>query len=412
MDQDPSSVPARRSTFAALSFPNYRLWFFGQMTSLFGTWMQSTAQAYLVYQITRSEAYLGYVGFASGIASWMFMLYGGVIADRVPRRRLLIVTQSLSMLLAFVLAALTFTRVVAPWHIIVLAFSLGVVNAFDAPARQSFVLEMVDRRVLVNAIALNSTMFNTAIAIGPAIGGLTYALFGPGWCFTINGLSFVAVISALAAMKLAPWTPPARTGSALAEIREGVAAVNADRRILAILLLLAAMSLFGMAFAVLIPAWAVQVLGGDSRTNGFLQSARGIGALLAALSIASLAHRRFKGKLITAASFALPVALVLFSFTRTLPLSLLVLVAVGATNIIVNNLANALVQGLVPDAVRGRVMGIYTLTFFGIMPVGALLAGGVATAIGAPLTIAITAVCFMGCAVAIAAAVPSIRRLG
>ena len=404
-------APVRRSTFAALSYPNYRLWFFGQMTSLFGTWMQSTAQAYLVYQLTRSEAYLGYVGFASGVASWIFMLYGGVIADRMPRRSLLIVTQTLSMVLAFVLAALTFARVVAPWHIIVLAFSLGVVNAFDAPARQSFVLEMVDRSALTNAIALNSTMFNIAIVVGPAVGGMTYALFGPAWCFTINGLSFVAVIVALGSMKLAPWTPRVREKSTLAEIREGLSAVNADRRILAILVLLASLSLFGTSFATLIPAWAVQVLGGNSLTNGVLQSARGIGALLAALTIAAFAQRRFRGRLITVASFCLPVALILFSLTRTLPLSLLTLFAVGATNIFVNNLANALVQGLVPDAVRGRVMGIYMLTFFGIMPLGALLAGGVATALGAPVTIAISAVCFLGCTAAITAAVPAIRRL-
>jgi len=268
--QEHSPGLVRRSTFAALSYPNYRLWFFGQMTSLFGTWMQSTAQAYLVYQLTRSEAYLGYVGFASGAASWIFMLYGGVVADRLPRRSLLIVTQSFSMLLAFVLAALTFTHVVAPWHIIVLAFSLGIVNAFDAPARQSFVLEMVERSVLTNAIALNATMFNMAFVIGPAIGGLTYALFGPRWCFVINGLSFVAVIAALGSMKIPPQTLPASRNSALAEIRVGMAAVNADRRILAIIVLLAALSLFGMSFATLIPAWAVQVLGGNSLTNGFL----------------------------------------------------------------------------------------------------------------------------------------------
>jgi MFS family permease len=409
---DQSPPPPRRATFAALSYPNYRLWFFGQMTSLFGTWMQSTAQAYLVFELTRSEAYLGYVGFASGIASWIFMLYGGVIADRVPRRRLLILTQALSMLLAFVLAALAFTHVIVPWHIIILAFCLGVVNAFDAPARQSFVLEMVERHVLTNAIALNSTMFNMAVAVGPAIGGLTYALFGPGWCFTINGLSFIAVIAALAAMKLAPRTLPPARRSTFAEIREGVAAVGTDRRILGIIILMAALSLFGMSFAVLMPAWAVQVLGGDARTNGFLQSARGIGALVAALGIAALAHRRFKGKLVTAASFAMPVALILFSLTRTFPLSLLLLLAVGATNIVVNNLANALVQGLVPDAVRGRVMGIYMLAFFGIMPLGALMAGGIAAVIGAQLTLAITAVGFFGCALAIAIAVPAIRRLG
>ena len=245
------------------------------------------------------------------------MLYGGVIADRVPRRKLLIVTQALSMFLAFVLAALTFTNVVAPWHIIVLAFCLGVVNAFDAPARQSFVLEMVDRNVLTNAIALNSTMFNMAVAIGPAIGGLTYALFGPGLVLHDQrpvlrggdcraGGHEAGAEDPAAGEKIGVRRDPGRPG------RRGRRPAHPRHH-----LLLAALSLFGMSFAVLMPAWAVQVLGGDARTNGFLQSARGIGALLAALGIASLAHRRFKGKLVTAASFALPVALLLFSLTRT-----------------------------------------------------------------------------------------------
>jgi predicted MFS family arabinose efflux permease len=412
MHKPPLGLAYRRNTFAALSYPNYRLWFFGQMTSLFGTWMQSTAQGYLVYQLTKSEAYLGYVGFSSGIASWVFTLYGGVIADRVPRRSLLVITQSLSMLLAFVLSALAFAHLVAPWHIIVLAFMLGVVNAFDAPARQSFILEMVDRPVLTNAIALNSTMFNAAVAVGPALGGLTYWLFGPAWCFAINGLSFVAVIACLLSMKLAPWTPPARKGAAVRDMREGLRAVTADRRILALMLLVAAVGLFGMSFATLLPAWAVDVLGGDSRTNGFLQSARGIGALAAALGIASLAHRRFKGMMITAVSLLYPAVLLLFSFTRSLPVSLLTLLAVGAANITVINLANSLLQSLVPDAVRGRVMGMYTLSFFGFMPIGALLAGGAATAVGVPVTVAISAACFLGCAIAVTLAVPSIRRLG
>jgi MFS family permease len=411
--QEPS-LPAggRRRTFAALTYPNYRLWFFGQMTSLAGTWMQSTAQGYLVYELTRSTAYLGYVGFASGIATWIFGLHGGVFADRVPRRSLLVITQSVSMLLAFILSALTFTRVVAPWHIVVLAFTLGVVNAFDAPARQSFVLEMVDRSVLTNAIALNSSMFNSAMAIGPAVGGLTYALFGPGWCFAINGLSFVAVIAALVAMKLAPWSPPAVRSSALSDIREGLRAVWSDRRILAIICLLCSVSLFGMSFVTLIPAWAAGILGGDARTNGFLQAARGAGALGAALLIASLSHRRFKGRLMTAASFGLPVALLFFSLTRSLALSLLALLVVGAANITVNILANALVQTLVPDAVRGRVMGIYMLSFFGFMPIGALLAGTVATVAGVPLTVAASAGGTLACAVVVGCAVPSIRRLG
>ncbi len=402
----------QRRTFAALAYPNYRLWFVGQMTSLFGTWMQTTAQQYLIYKITNnSEAYLGYVGFASGIATWVFMLYGGAIADRVPRRNLIVVTQTSSMLLAFVLALLTFLRVVAPWHIIVLAFLLGVVNAFDAPARQSFVLEMVDRPVLTNAIALNSMMFNTATAVGPMIGGLTYWLFGPAWCFTINGLSFLAVIAALLSMRLPAWSPPARRESTFGEIREGLRAVRTDRRILAITCLMASVSLFGMSFATLIPAWAVEILHGDARINGFLQSARGIGAFGAALWIASYAHRRFKGRSITAASFLFPVMLVLFSFTRILPLSLLGIFAVGAANIVTNNLANALVQTLTPDALRGRVMSIYMLAFFGFMPIGALLAGQLATAFGVPAAVVIGASGTFVCAFAVALFVPSVRRL-
>jgi MFS family permease len=409
--QEPSEAAAGRArTFAALTYPNYRLWFFGQMTSLFGTWMQSTAQAYLVYQLTGSEAWLGYVGFASGAATWIFMLYGGVIADRIPRRTLLIVTQALSMLLAFVLSALTFTNVVAPWHIIILAFCLGTVNAFDAPARQSFVLEMVDRHTLVNAIALNSTMFNTAMVVGPALGGVAYALFGPGWCFAINGISFIAVIIALAAMRLAPRAPVARRDGALHDIRAGLQAVAADKRILATTGLMGAMSLFGMSFVTLLPAWAVQILGGDARTNGFLQSARGLGALVAALGIATFAQGRSRGKAMSIGSLVFPVLLVLFSFTRSLPLSVTVLIAVGAANIVVNNLANSVVQTLTPDSLRGRVMAIYMLAFFGLMPIGALLAGTVATAIGAPLTVVLGAAGTMACAVAVAVLVPSLRR--
>jgi MFS family permease len=411
MPEDSLRVPSARRTFAALSYPNYRLWFFGQMTSLFGTWMQSTAQGYLVYELTHSEAYLGYVGFASGVASWIFMLYGGAIADRVPRRRLLVLTQSLSMVPAIALSVLTFTHTVQPWHIVVLAFCLGVVNAFDAPARQSFVLEMVERPVLTNAIALNSMMFNTAMAIGPAIGGLAYALFGPGWCFAINGFSFVAVIAALLSMKLPPWSPPPKASGTLSDITAGLRAVVADKRILALVTLMSMVSLFGMFFATLLPAWAVVILHGDASTNGFLQSARGIGALAAALSIAALSHRRFKGKLMTIGSLVFPLLVVVFSLTRSLWLSIAALLAVGAANIVMNNLANALVQTLTPDALRGRVMAVYMLGFFGFMPLGALLAGAAATLIGVPLTIAIGASCMLLCAVLVALKVPTLRRL-
>jgi MFS family permease len=411
MNESPAAARVRTGTFAALAFPNYRLWFFGQMTSLFGTWMQTTAQGYLVYEITRSERYLGYVGFASGIASWLFMLYGGAVADRVPRRNLLVVTQGLSMTLALVLAALTFFRVVAPWHIIVLAFSLGVVNAFDAPARQSFVLEMVDRPVLTNAIALNSTMFNTAMVVGPAAGGLAYAWLGPGWCFVLNGLSFVAVIAALLSMHLPRWKAPPRAGSALSEIRAGLHAVGSDRRILGVMCLLGALSLFGMAFVTLIPAWAVDILKGDARTNGFLQSARGIGALAAALAVASIAPRRSRGRVMLLAVAAMSIFLILFSFTRSLAASLLVLFAVGGANIAANNLANALVQTLTPDHLRGRVMAVYMLAFFGFMPIGALLAGTAAALAGVRLTVALGAACTLGCVAVIAYVVRPLRSV-
>lgn len=411
MKESPAAARVRTGTFAALAFPNYRLWFFGQMTSLFGTWMQTTAQGYLVFEITRSERYLGYVGFASGIASWLFMLYGGAVADRVPRRNLLVVTQGLSMTLALVLAALTFLRVVAPWHIVVLAFSLGVVNAFDAPARQSFVLEMVDRSVLTNAIALNSTMFNTAMVVGPAAGGLAYAWLGPGWCFVLNGLSFLAVIAALVSMRLPEWKAPPRAGSALSEIRAGLRAVGTDRRILGVMCLLGALSLFGMAFVTLIPAWAVDILKGDARTNGFLQSARGIGALAAALAVASITPRRSRGKVMLLAAAAMSIFLILFSFTRSLAASLLVLLAVGGANIAANNLANALVQTLTPDHLRGRVMAVYMLAFFGFMPIGALLAGTAAALVGVRLTVALGAAGTLACVAVIALVVRPLRSV-
>jgi MFS family permease len=399
-----------RTTFASLSYPNYRLWFFGQMISLFGTWMQSTAQGYLIYDITRSPVYLGYVGFSGGIATWLFTLWGGVIADRVSRRALLVVTQTFSMLLAFILSVLTFARIVSPWHIIVLAFCLGVVNAFDAPARQAFVLEMVERRDLTNAIALNSTMFNMATAVGPAVGGITYALFGPGWCFLLNGVSFLAVIAALLAMKLAPFRAPAGRISVSRDIREGFRVVLGNRLILALVILVGVMSLFGMSFVTLIPAWAVKVLGGDASTNGYLQSARGLGALIAALGIATISSSGGRGRLLTAGLLFFPAMLLMFSFTRILPISLAVLLIVGAGNITVMNLCNSLVQTLTPDSARGRVMSIYTLFFFGFMPFGSLLAGALAQRLGEPVTVAIGALVMAGCALAITLAVPALKK--
>ncbi len=392
-------------------WPNYRLWFFGQMTSLFGTWMQSTAQGYLVFELTRSSAWLGYTGFAGGIASWLFTLLGGVLADRVRRRSILVVTQGLSMLLAFALSVLVFTRVVAPWHILVLAFLLGVVNAFDAPARQSFILEMVSREHLTNAIALNSTMFNAATIVGPAVGGLAYAAFGPGWCFVINGVSFVAVIAALLAMRLGPAPAAAPQRAVRVQVVEGLRAIAAERRILALIVLVALSSLFGFSFVTLMPAWAVKVLGGDARTNGLLQSARGAGALVSALGIASLGRFRGRGRLLTAGSLLFPVVMMGLSFARSLPFSLAGLFLAGTAFIMMFNLANALVQTLVPDAVRGRVMSVYNLAFLGMAPIGSLAIGATAERFGEPSALLVFGLASLACTGGIALAAPSLRRL-
>jgi MFS family permease len=403
-------MSATRTTFAALSHRNYRLWFFGQMVSLFGTWMQSTAQGYLMYELTRSAAWLGYTGFASGLGMWLFTLYGGVVADRVPRRTLLVVTQVLSLGLALVLSTLAFTRLVAPGHLLALAFMLGVVNAFDVPARHSFVVEMVGPSDLTNAIALNSMMFNAAVTVGPALGGLAYAAMGPGWCFALNAVSFLAVIGALRSMRLPPFRPPARGASVLSEIRAGARVVVRTPGILSLVVLAGSVSMFGMGYTTLMPAWAVRVMGGDARTNGLLQSARGLGAFSAALGIASLGRFNRRGRLLTAGTLAFPLLLAGFSFTRALPASLAVLLAVGAANITINSLANSLVQSWTPDEVRGRVMSIYNLFFMGFMPLGSLLAGAIAERAGAPLAVLVGAGGTLACAAAIAIAVPSLRK--
>ncbi len=400
-----------QQTFAALRYPNYRLWFYGQMVSLMGTWMQFTAQGFLIYELTHSPAFLGAVGFATGIPTWLFMLYAGVVADRMSRRTLMIITQTGMMILAFILAALTFLRLVQPWHIIALAFLLGVANAFDAPARQAFVLEMVEREDLTNAIALNATMFNSATAVGPAVAGLAYAQFGPAWCFALNGISFIAVIVALALMKLKPLTQPARRMSVVADLLEGLRYV-ATHPILRILVSLAGVvSLFGISFGTLLPAWAVKILGGNAETNGWLQSARGFGALLSALFIASLGRFRFKGKLLTLGTCVFPFLLLAFAAVRWLPLSLLLLIGVGAAQILVFNLNNAVVQTQTSDALRGRVMSFYSLTFFGFMPIGALLAGGIAERVGEPTTIVLGALISLAFAVAMWVFLPRIRAL-
>lgn len=398
-------------TFAALRYRNFRLWFIGQLVSLVGTWMQTTAQGYLVFELTHSPAYLGYVGFAAGLPSWLFMLYGGVIADRLPRRKLLIVAQSGMMVLAFALAVLTFLKMIQPWHIIVLALGLGVANAFDAPARQAFVVEMVDREDLPNAIALNSSMFNLATVVGPAVGGLTYALVGPAWCFTLNGLSFIAVIAALLLMRLKPVAAVAHQTRALDDLKEGIQYVFNTPMLRTLISVASVISLFGLAYMTLLPAWAVTVLNGDATTNGWLQSARGVGALSGALLIASLGRFQFKGRLLTLSTFIFPLTLFLFAEARWLPFSLLAMAGTGWGVIVLFNMTNVLVQTLAPDRLRGRIISLYTFSFFGLAPIGALLTGWAAELTGEPATIVLSAVISLGFAGWLWLRVPQLRQL-
>jgi len=403
-----------RDTFAALQYPNYRIWFAGQLVSLFGTWMQVTAQGYLAYQLTKSAAFLGYVAFANGIPVWLFMLYAGSVADRVPRKKLMLYTQSSMMLLAFVLAFLTFTGAVRPWHILVLSFLLGIANTFDSPARLALVDQLVDdRRHLPNAVALNGSMFNVATALGPAAAGTVYALLGPGWCFTINGLSFLAVIAALLFMRLRPVPLAPRDQHPLAGIMDGLRYVWHHETIRAVILLVGITALFGLSFTALIPAWAVKVLHGTATTgatiNGLLQSARGIGALVAALTIATISHLKVKGRITTFGTFAYPVALFIFAILRSTNLALVLMALVGFTSILVVNLCNVLLQSNVEDSLRGRVSAIYSLVFFGMMPIGSLLIGWLAEWTSEPTAVIVSAVAALAGALLIWAFIPRLR---
>jgi MFS family permease len=399
-----------KDTFAALQYPNYRLWFIGQLVSLVGTWMQSTAQGFLIFDLTHSAAFLGYVSFAAGVPTWLLTLYGGLVADRVPRRKLLILTQSTMMVLAAVLAFLSFTHRVQPWHIIVLAAFLGIANAFDAPARQSFVAEMVDRKDLTNAIALNATMFNLGVVVGPAVAGLVYAWLGPSWCFTINAISFIAVITSLSLMKV-PAMTVTRKNSPMVELKEGFHAAFSDPTMRLLFAGLFFLGVFGFGLLVLIPAWSVNVLHGDVTTNGLLLSARGAGSLAGGLMIAAIGSRRNRGKIWTIGSFILPFSLVFFGISHLLPISLFAIMVMGWSLISVVNITNGLIQSNTSDLMRGRVMSYYSLIFMGGQTVGGLLNGLVASKFNEPVAVFISAVILGLFAMIVFALKPSFRKI-
>jgi MFS family permease len=381
----------------ALRHRNYRLFFGGQFISLIGTWMQAVAQSWLVYRLTGSAVLLGLVGFASQIPVFLLAPLGGSVADRYSRHHVLLGTQTAAMLLAFILAGLTLTSYVHVWHVFVLASFLGVVNAVDIPNRQAFVVDMVGREDLINAIALNSSMINGARIIGPAVAGVLVALVGEGWCFLANAISFIAVIVGLLLMSVTSQVRVPLPGSAMASILEGFRYVAHTGPIRALLLLLGLVSLMGMPYAVLMPVFADQILHGGPRGLGLLMGASGVGALIGAVVLAARKGIRGLSSWIAFGAAGFGVSLMLFSQSRSFWLSMVLLVPVGFSMIIEMAASNTLIQSLIPNELRGRVMAVYSMMFMGMAPFGSLLAGTLAHRVGAPATVLLGgAVCIAG----------------
>ena len=373
----------------ALAHRNFRLFLFGQTVSLTGTWMQSIAQGWLVLQLTNSPFYVGVVSALSSLGVLLLTLYAGVVADRIDKRRTVVITQALLMLQAFALAALVWTHTVTVESVMALAAFLGIVNAFDIPTRQSFLVEMVGKDDLMSAIALNSSVFNATRVFGPAVAGVLIGSVGIAWCFFLNGVSYLAVIAGLLLMRLPPRVRQPPGGSIWAGFREIVAFIRADRRVSALVVLTALFSVFGFPFLVLMPVIARDVLHAGAAGYGALTAAVGVGALLGALSIAVWSGRIPKGRTLVAGGTSFGVALALFASSRTFPLSLALVALAGCAMIFNNALTNTLLQTLVPDELRGRVMGFYSFVFVGLAPLGALQAGALAEHFGAPWAVAV-----------------------
>jgi MFS family permease len=399
MSPKPSPGGQLPVTFSALRYPNFRRWFIGQALSLMGSWMQWVAQGWVVYELTGSKLALGTISFNGSVPTLFLMLPAGAVADRIPKRRLMLITQSAMMVLALALAALAATGLLQVWHIAVLAFCSGIANSFDAPARQSLAVEMVeDRRDLQNAVALNSTMFNLARIVGPAIGGYVLAFLGSAWCFALNGLSFVAVLVALAGMRLPGVVQASRSEHLLKQVNVGLRYVWDTALVRSLIALVGVSSLFGFFYSVLMPVFAAEVLAVGEAGLGALNAAVGAGALVGSLTVASLTRSRHKSVLLYIGSLIFPVALIVFAFSRSFSASLACLVVVGFGFISQGATANTLVQSIVPDELRGRVMSVYSLVFFGTAPFSSLLAGSLAQAFGPTAAVLTGAVVTLACA--------------
>jgi MFS family permease len=373
----------RQLLLRSLGSRNFRLFFTGQSISLVGTWMQQIAMSWLVYRLTGSAFLLGVVSFTGQIPTFLLAPVAGVLVDRWDRRRLIIVTQTIAMLQAALLAFLVLTGSVQVWQIVLLSFFLGLINTFDIPARQSFFVEIVDNREdLGNAIALNSSMFNAARLIGPSIAGLIVSAVGEGLCFVLNAASYLAVIVALAAMRLQRRTPVMERRHILHELREGVGYALGFPPMRGILILIALVSLMGMPYSVLMPVFASNILHGDARTFGFLMAAAGSGALCSTLYLASRKSVIGLGRLIALSTTLFGAGLIAFSFSDSLLLSLMILTLTGFGAMATVASSNIILQTIVDDDKRGRVMSLFNMAFLGMAPFGSLIAGSIANSMG------------------------------
>ena len=378
-------------TFRALRHKNYRLFFMGQGISLTGTWMQQMAIGWLIYRLTKSPFMLGFVGFLGSIPTLIFTPFAGVLADRINRHRMLIVTQALEMVQALILAALIMTGTVEVWHILALTIFLGIATAFDSPARHAFIVDIVGKKEdLGNAIALNSLVFNAARLIGPSIAGILVALFGEGICFLFNGLSYIAVIAALLGMRITHRVIFHKEQHIIHGLKEGINYALSNDLIRSILLLTGLVSMMGMSYVVLMPIFAKDILQGDANTLGFLMGSVGLGALIGAFFLASRKSTKGLNRIVFVTTNIFGVGLIAFSFSRVLWLSSAILLFIGFGMMVQMSANNTIIQAVVHDDKRGRVMSLFMVAFMGMVPFGCLIAGGLANRFGAPNAIMVS----------------------
>ena len=408
--QHPTRDRRWQPTFRALRHRNFRLFWFGQIVSLSGTWLQLAARQWLIYRLTGSPLALGYISFLGMLPVIPVALIGGAIIDRVPKRKLIVVTQAGLMLQALLLAALTWSGVIQVWHLVLLELMSGILGAIDLPARQAFVVELVGRDDLMNAVALNSAIFSAARAVGPAIGGLLIAALGEAGCFLINGVSYLPVIGGLLLMRIEDRPAEQGAASLSTNMMKGFRYVLHQRVLVGLISLMAMIGLFGMTEITLLPVFARDVLSGGAALYGFLMAAIGIGAVMGALGMASWKHGH-RGRWLLGGSLGLASALVLFALSRQVLWSWFALVGAGAAFIAMQALINTLIQVTVEDRFRGRVMSIYSLLFVGSQQIGALAAGAGAQLVSAPLVVVVGALVTAAYAVGLLALMPSIRRM-